>query len=88
MSELKPVTFAKVWRGYNVGETAGFPDDVADTLVSNGTAVVYDENAAKPKRGGRAATAAPKPAATSAPVSQAPTGAPAPVVDPALEPKP
>ncbi|WP_339079632.1 hypothetical protein [Pseudomonas sp. TMP9] len=69
MSELKPVTFAKVWRGYNVAETAGFPADVADMLVSNGTAVEYDPAAvpgAKPKK---VRAAAPKSAAKPGPAA-------------------
>lgn len=71
MSELKPVTFAKVWRGYNVDETAGFPADVADMLVSNGTAVEYDPAAvpgAKPKK---SRAAAPKRAAKPGTVAAA-----------------
>ncbi len=73
MSELKPVTFAKVWRGYNVDETAGFPADVADMLVSNGIAVEYDPAAtgAKPKR---VRAAAPKPSAEPGPAGATDTG--------------
>lgn len=73
MSELKPVTFAKVWRGYNVDETAGFSAEVADMLVSNGIAVEYDPAAtgAKPKR---VRAAAPKPSAESGPAAATTSG--------------
>lgn len=44
------VKFRKGWRGYNAGESAGFDEDVAETLVSGEVAEYTDSKArAKPK---------------------------------------
>ncbi|WDH24102.1 hypothetical protein [Pseudomonas chlororaphis] len=40
MSENTIVTFKKDWRGYGEGESAGFPDDVAQALIDAGRAVL------------------------------------------------
>lgn len=52
MSKLIAVTFAKVWRGFNVGEVAGFSEEVATELVSTETATLYDPSGAAPAAGG------------------------------------
>jgi len=62
MSEKVIITFLKSWRGYGVGETAGFDPAVAKDLVSGGVAEKYkpveaDKSGAPVKKGGRAANA-------------------------------
>ncbi|AWY39425.1 hypothetical protein DKY63_05705 [Pseudomonas putida] len=41
MSDKKIVTFKKEWRGYAIGETAGFNDEVAGALIESGLARPY-----------------------------------------------
>ncbi|WP_166359290.1 hypothetical protein [Pseudomonas akapageensis] len=41
MSDLIIVTFRKEWRGYAIGETAGFDGDAAEVLIESGRATLY-----------------------------------------------
>ena len=41
MSDKKIVTFKKEWRGYAIGETAGFDVEAASALVDSGRAKFY-----------------------------------------------
>lgn len=45
--EKKVVKFRKGWRGYNTGESAGFPADQADILIKN---EIADDVTAKGKK--------------------------------------
>ena len=45
MSDMKIVTFKKEWRGYAIGETAGFDPVAADALIESGRAKPYVEKA-------------------------------------------
>lgn len=51
MTDMKIVTFKKDWRGYAVGETAGFDPAAADALIESGRAKLYVKNAAAEKAG-------------------------------------
>lgn len=68
MTDIKIVTFKKDWRGYAVGETAGFDPAAADALIESGRAKLYVEKAAE--KVGKAP--APKKAAGKAPAAEAP----------------
>lgn len=48
MSQQKIVVFAKSWRGYNRGESAGFDAEVADKLVS--AEIAIDPSTDAPRR--------------------------------------
>lgn len=41
MSDKKIVTFKKEWRGYAIGETAGFDIEAANALIESGRARPY-----------------------------------------------
>lgn len=41
MTDTKIVTFKKEWRGYAIGEIAGFDSDAAASLIKSGRAVAY-----------------------------------------------
>ncbi|MDD0981709.1 hypothetical protein [Pseudomonas shahriarae] len=41
MTDMKIVTFKKEWRGYAIGEIAGFDSDAAASLIESGRAVAY-----------------------------------------------
>lgn len=43
MTDTKIVTFKKEWRGYAIGEIAGFDPSVADALIESGRAKLYVE---------------------------------------------
>lgn len=60
MSKLTPITFAKSWRGYSAGETAGFTAEQAQQLLDAGVAT-------KPGKQPPAAKAAPAKAADAVP---------------------
>ena len=49
MSDMKIVTFKKEWRGYAIGETAGFDPVAADALIESGRAKPYVEKATSEK---------------------------------------
>lgn len=51
MTDMKIVTFKKGWRGYAVGETAGFDPDAADALIKSGRANLYVEKVTAEKAG-------------------------------------
>lgn len=41
MTDTKIVTFKKEWRGYAIGEIAGFDSEAATALIKSGRAVAY-----------------------------------------------
>lgn len=41
MTDMKIVTFKKEWRGYAIGEIAGFDSDAVASLIKSGRAVAY-----------------------------------------------
>ncbi|PRW90946.1 hypothetical protein [Pseudomonas fluorescens] len=41
MTDTKIVTFKKEWRGYAIGEIAGFDSDAAASLIQSGRAMAY-----------------------------------------------
>ncbi|MBC3239688.1 hypothetical protein HU723_10905 [Pseudomonas lurida] len=41
MTDTKIVTFKKEWRGYAIGEIAGFDSDAAASLIKSGRATAY-----------------------------------------------
>lgn len=41
MTDTKIVTFKKEWRGYAIGEIAGFDSDAAASLINSGRATAY-----------------------------------------------
>ena len=41
MTDTKIVTFKKEWRGYAIGEIAGFHSDAAASLIKSGRATAY-----------------------------------------------
>lgn len=41
MTNTKIVTFKKEWRGYAIGEIAGFDSDAAASLIKSGRAIAY-----------------------------------------------
>lgn len=41
MTDTKIVTFKKEWRGYAIGEIAGFASDAAASLIKSGRATAY-----------------------------------------------
>lgn len=41
MTDMKIVTFKKEWRGYAIGEIAGFDSDAAASLIKSGRAAAY-----------------------------------------------
>ena len=49
MTDMKIVTFKKEWRGYAIGETAGFDPAAADALIDAGRARLYVEKASTEK---------------------------------------
>lgn len=49
MTDMKIVTFKKEWRGYAIGETAGFDPAAADALIDAGRARLYVEKASAEK---------------------------------------
>lgn len=49
MTDMKIVTFKKEWRGYAIGETAGFDPAAADALIDAGLARLYVEKASTEK---------------------------------------
>lgn len=55
------IKFTGSWRGYSKGEIAGFPSDVAESLIEGGRAEVHDA-----KKVGKAAS---KPKSTPAPAT-------------------
>lgn len=67
MSKQKPVAvvFAKPWRGYNKGETAGFDKETADALRERGIVEEEGEEAGRRTRtkaeGGKKAETPPTP---------------------------
>lgn len=66
MSDIKIVTFKKEWRGYAIGETAGFDPVAADALIESGRARPYVEKVTSEKP---ARTPAAKPRAGKTPVA-------------------
>ncbi|BAP44760.1 putative uncharacterized protein [Pseudomonas sp. StFLB209] len=65
------ITFAKHWRGYAAGETAGFDEAVAQTLIDAGVATEH-EGGKKQRRPAKptskpAAETRPEPATPAAP---------------------
>lgn len=62
MSDKKIVTFKKEWRGYAVGEIAGFDVAAADALIESGRAKPYVDKAV-PEKAGKAGAAKKKTAA-------------------------
>jgi len=68
MSDKKIVTFKKEWRGYAVGEIAGFDVEAADALIEAGRAKPYVDKSA-PEKPGKAG-AAKKPSAARPPVAE------------------
>lgn len=61
MTDTKIVTFKKEWRGYAIGEIAGFDSEAAASLIKSGRAVAYVAPAGgttkktNGKKGGKAA---------------------------------
>ncbi|RTY68063.1 hypothetical protein EKA85_10385 [Pseudomonas veronii] len=49
MTDMKIVTFKKEWRGYAIGETAGFDPAAADALIDAGRARLYVEKTSTEK---------------------------------------
>lgn len=49
MTDMKIVTFRKEWRGYAIGETAGFDPAAAEALIEAGRAKLYVEKTASEK---------------------------------------
>lgn len=71
MTDIKIVTFKKDWRGYAVGEIAGFDSVAAEALIESGRAKLYvekvvSEKVVKPPAGKKAK----KPAAQQTPEQQ------------------
>lgn len=61
MTDTKIVTFKKEWRGYAIGEIAGFDSEAAASLIKSGRAAAYVAPAGgttkktSGKKGGKAA---------------------------------
>ncbi|WP_025856635.1 hypothetical protein [Pseudomonas sp. CHM02] len=70
MTDMKIVTFKQGWRGYAVGEVAGFDSAAADALIESGRAKLYVEKAASGKA---AKTPAGKKSAAKKPADQKPS---------------
>ncbi len=49
MTDMKIVKFKQGWRGYAVGEIAGFDSAAADALIESGRAELYVEKTASEK---------------------------------------
>ncbi|WP_080756087.1 hypothetical protein [Pseudomonas brassicacearum] len=49
MTDTKIVTFKKEWRGYAIGEIAGFDSDAAASLIKSGRATAYVDPGAPEK---------------------------------------
>jgi hypothetical protein len=72
---MKPtiITFLTPWRGYSVGETAGFDDDVAQKLIDGGAAEAYSGKK-KSTRAASQSTDAPNAAGVDSTTGTAPPG--------------
>lgn len=66
------ITFAKNWRGYAAGETAGFVEALAKGLIASGHAEAATKTGASSKRGGRAPSKLAAAAPSSGPVVDTP----------------
>ncbi|HCV39178.1 MAG TPA: hypothetical protein DGQ94_10740 [Pseudomonas sp.] len=59
------IKFTGSWRGYSAGEIAGFPEDVAQSLVEGGRAELHEQ-----KKTTKGAATRPKPASSKAGATQ------------------
>ena len=55
------ITFAKNWRGYAAGETAGFSETIAAALIESGHAEEAGKKSRKPSKPAGRPTPDPKP---------------------------
>lgn len=77
------VLFTKNWRAYAAGETVGFDEATAESLIEGGYAVEYDADAqANAKKTKTVAPAPKQPAAKAKKQTKAPEVAKPPVTDP------